>query len=79
MKRLFLLSSCCKVMSKKISMYKHLTIFKFQSNVPSEKQVELVNQLLAFKDKIPDIIDLSADVNSIEETQHIYSRHESDL
>jgi hypothetical protein len=59
-------------LKEETSMYEHLIIFKFQSNVTSAEQSELVNQLLAFKDKIPGINDLSAGVNTTEETQHIH-------
>lgn len=53
-------------------MYEHLIIFKFQSDVTSAEKSELTHQLLEFKDKIPGIIDLSAGVNTTEETQHIH-------
>lgn len=49
-------------------MHEHLVSFKFKEDVSPEKQQELALQLLAFKGKIPGILEVTAGVNATEET-----------
>src|SRR5690554_2931842 len=51
--------------------YEHIVIFKFNTKATTAKQQELVNQLLAFKGRIPGILDISAGINVTEEVDKI--------
>ncbi len=53
-------------------MYEHLVIFKFNTNITPTKQQELLDQLLAFRGRIPGILDISAGINVTEETENIH-------
>ncbi|AHV97492.1 MULTISPECIES: Dabb family protein [Paenibacillus] len=53
-------------------MYEHLVVFKFNDGLTPAKQQELLDQLLALRDRIPGITDLSAGVNVTEETDNIH-------
>lgn len=53
-------------------MYEHLVVFKFKTIVTPRKQQELLDQLLAFRDRIPGILDISAGINVTEETENIH-------
>jgi hypothetical protein len=53
-------------------MFEHLVVFKFNANVTPAKQQELLDQLLAFRDHIPGILDISAGINITEETDNIH-------
>jgi hypothetical protein len=55
-----------------MKMIEHLVIFKFNSGITEEKQQELVNKLLAFKNMIPGIADMSAGINVTEEKANIH-------
>lgn len=52
-------------------MYEHLVFFKFNNNVSSDKQKELLDQLLSFRNRIPGIVDVSAGINVTEEIDNI--------
>ncbi|TVY09228.1 Dabb family protein [Paenibacillus cremeus] len=52
-------------------MYEHLVFFKFNTTITPGKQQELLDQLLAFRNRIPGIVDLSAGINVTEETHNI--------
>lgn len=52
-------------------MYEHLVFFKFNNNVASDKQKELLDQLLSFRGRIPGIVDISAGINVTEEIDNI--------
>ncbi len=56
-------------------MFEHLVIFKFNGSVTEKKEKELLDKLLAFKGRIPGIVDISAGINVTEETanRHGYS------
>ncbi len=51
-------------------MYEHLVVFKFKENITLEKQQELALQLLAFKGKIPGIMEVTAGINNTNEKEH---------
>ncbi|WP_029192823.1 Dabb family protein [Paenibacillus harenae] len=53
-------------------MYEHLVVFKFNTSITPAKQQELLDQLLAFRGRIPGIADLSAGINVTEETDNIH-------
>ncbi|REE67679.1 stress responsive alpha/beta barrel protein [Paenibacillus taihuensis] len=53
-------------------MFEHLVIFKFNDRITSDKEQELLAQLLAFKGAIPGIVDISAGINVTEETDNIH-------
>jgi hypothetical protein len=50
-------------------MYEHIVIFKFNEYITPEKEQDLLNQLLAFKGKIPGIVELTAGFNVTEEIE----------
>jgi hypothetical protein len=52
-------------------MFEHLVSFKFNENLDPQKEKELLETLLSFKNKIPGIVDLSAGVNVTEETDNV--------
>ncbi|MFC4808705.1 Dabb family protein [Paenibacillus sp. GCM10023250] len=52
-------------------MYEHLVIFKFNEAITPERESELLAKLLAFKGRIPGIVDISAGLNVTEETDNI--------
>jgi len=53
-------------------MYEHLVVFKFNTNITPAKQQELLDQLLAFRGRIPGILDISAGLNETEEVENIH-------
>ncbi|MFC5448519.1 Dabb family protein [Paenibacillus aestuarii] len=53
-------------------MYEHLVIFKFNEHLTPAKQQDLLDQLLAFRNQIPGITDMSAGINVTEETANIH-------
>ncbi|WNR44195.1 Dabb family protein [Paenibacillus roseipurpureus] len=53
-------------------MIEHLVIFKFNSAITPAKQNNLLEQLLAFRGRIPGIVDLSAGINVTEETENVH-------
>ncbi|MFC5652948.1 Dabb family protein [Paenibacillus solisilvae] len=53
-------------------MFEHLVIFKFNSSMTKEHEQLLLGKLLAFKQTIPGIIDMSAGLNVTEETDNIH-------
>lgn len=53
-------------------MYEHLVVFRFRPDVPTAKQQELLDQLLAFRGAIPGIAQLTAGINVTEETGNIH-------
>jgi hypothetical protein len=53
-------------------MYEHLVVFKFNTNITPAEQQGLVDQLLAFRNRIPGILDISAGINVTEETGNIH-------
>lgn len=56
-------------------MYEHLVIFKFNDAITPEREQELLAKLLAFKGRIPGLVELTAGMNVTEETgnRHGYS------
>lgn len=52
-------------------MYEHLVCFKFNESYRPEKEQELIDALLSFKERIPGIVELTAGVNVTEEVDHI--------
>ncbi|WP_046174288.1 Dabb family protein [Domibacillus indicus] len=52
-------------------MYEHLVSFKFKEDVTIEKQQELALKILALKGKVPGAMDVTAGVNTTEETENI--------
>ncbi|MGM0875790.1 MAG: Dabb family protein [Bacillota bacterium] len=52
-------------------MYEHIVTFKFNENITPEKEQDLLNQLLAFKRKIPGIVELTTGFNVTEEIEQI--------
>ncbi|WP_379129672.1 Dabb family protein [Paenibacillus sp. sgz500958] len=52
--------------------YEHLVVFKFNDKMNPAKQQELVDQLLALRERIPGIIEISAGINETEETDNIH-------
>jgi hypothetical protein len=53
-------------------MYEHLVFFKLNSGVTPAEQQLLLDQLHAFRQSIPGIVDLSAGINVTEETENIH-------
>ncbi|MBM7565975.1 Dabb family protein [Paenibacillus sacheonensis] len=53
-------------------MYEHLVIFKFNAAITPEREQELLTKLLAFKGRIPGIVDLTAGLNVTEETANVH-------
>ena len=51
-------------------MYEHMVIFKFNDELSQEQEQSYLNQLLAFKGKIPGIVELTAGVNVTDETDN---------
>lgn len=54
-----------------LNMYEHLVTFKFNEHITDGKQQELLQQLLAFKEKIDGIVELTAGLNTTEEVEQI--------
>ncbi|WP_128101703.1 Dabb family protein [Paenibacillus sp. DCT19] len=52
-------------------MFEHLVIFNFNDQTTLPKQQEFVDQLLALKEQIPGIVELTAGINQTEETDRI--------
>ncbi|MBD2870573.1 Dabb family protein [Paenibacillus arenilitoris] len=55
-----------------MSMYEHLVAFKFNDGITPAKRQELLDQLLAFRGRIPGIVDLSAGINVTEEAENVH-------
>ncbi|WP_223192910.1 Dabb family protein [Paenibacillus sedimenti] len=53
-------------------MFEHLVSFKFNANYTPQQESQLVETLLAFKNQIPGIVELTAGVNVTEETDNIH-------
>jgi hypothetical protein len=53
-------------------MFEHLVVFKLRSDVTTAKLQELTDQLLAFRGRIPGIVDVSAGINMTEEVDNIH-------
>jgi hypothetical protein len=53
-------------------MFEHLVSFKFNEKMNPQKEKELMEALLSFKDSIPGIIELTAGLNVTEETENIH-------
>lgn len=53
-------------------MYEHLVVFKFNEQYRSETGEHLVQTLMALKNSIPGIVELTAGVNITEETENIH-------
>ncbi|MNN67557.1 Stress responsive A/B Barrel Domain protein [compost metagenome] len=53
-------------------MYEHLVAFKFNENYNPQSEEKLLQTLLALKDAIPGIVELTAGVNATEETENIH-------
>lgn len=53
-------------------MFEHLVVFKLSANASPAKYQELLDQLLAFRGRIPGIVDISAGINVTEETENIH-------
>jgi hypothetical protein len=53
-------------------MFEHLVSFKFNEKMNPQKEKELMEVLLSFKDSIPGIIELTAGLNVTEETENIH-------
>lgn len=51
-------------------MFEHLVVFRLREDVPDSKQQELLDRLLAFRGRIPGIVELSAGINVTEETEN---------
>ncbi|MBS4202351.1 Dabb family protein [Bacillus sp. FJAT-49732] len=50
-------------------MYEHMVFFKFIETITPEKEQELLEKLLRFKEKIPGIVELTAGFNVTEEEE----------
>jgi hypothetical protein len=55
-------------------MVEHIVAFKFNENYTPEKGKLLVETLLAFKGRIPGIIDITAGLNVTEESSSIHKQ-----
>ncbi len=53
-------------------MYEHIVAFKFNANYQPQEEHRLVETLLALKDQVPGIVELTAGVNTTEETDNIH-------
>jgi hypothetical protein len=53
-------------------MFEHLVLFEFNEKMNPQKEKELIEFLLSFKDSIPGIIELTAGINVTEETENIH-------
>ena len=53
-------------------MYEHIVTFKFNENITLEKEQALLQQIKAFKGKIPGIVELTAGMNATEEIENIH-------
>jgi hypothetical protein len=53
-------------------MFEHLVSFKFNEKLNPQKEKELIELLLTFKDSIPGIIELTTGINVTEETENIH-------
>lgn len=53
-------------------MYEHLVVFRFNEQYKPDNGEQLVQTLLALKDSIPGIVELTAGVNETEETENIH-------
>lgn len=51
-------------------MFEHLVSFKFNETYSSDKEQLLLDTLMAFKEKIPGIVDLTAGINVTEEVNN---------
>lgn len=56
-------------------MYEHMVFFKLNENITPQKERDLLDQLMKFKEKIPGIVELTAGTNITEEEEnkHEYS------
>jgi hypothetical protein len=52
-------------------MFEHLVSFKFKEKLDPQKEMELIESLLSFKNQIPGIIELTAGVNETEEIDNV--------
>ena len=50
-------------------MYEHNVVFRFNKNITPEKEQDLLNQLKAFKGRIPGIVELTAGINTTGEIE----------
>lgn len=50
-------------------MYEHIVVFRFNENITAEKEQDLLNQLKAFKGRIPRIVELTAGINTTGEIE----------
>ncbi|UQZ36205.1 stress protein [Paenibacillus sp. PK3_47] len=53
-------------------MFEHLVAFKFNGQYDPQNGEHLVGTLLALKEQIPGIVDITAGVNVTEETENIH-------
>ncbi|WP_379153526.1 Dabb family protein [Paenibacillus sp. sgz5001063] len=53
-------------------MYEHLVVFRFNEQYQPETGEQLVQTLMALKDAIPGIEELTAGINETEETENIH-------
>jgi hypothetical protein len=53
-------------------MFEHLVCFKFNEKINPTKEKELIEALLAFKERIPGIIELTAGINETAEIENIH-------
>ncbi|WP_246362179.1 Dabb family protein [Paenibacillus alba] len=52
-------------------MFEHMVSFKFKQPLDASKEQELIETLLAFKNQIPGIVEITAGSNETEETDNI--------
>lgn len=52
-------------------MFEHIVLLKLNSNFSTNQQEDVVKSVLAFKDEIPGIADISAGMNVTEEVEHM--------
>jgi hypothetical protein len=52
-------------------MFEHLVCFRFKEKLAAEKEQELIETLLAFRQQIPGIVELTAGSNVTEETDNV--------
>ncbi|GGD46698.1 Dabb family protein [Paenibacillus nasutitermitis] len=53
-------------------MYEHLVSFQFKDSITPEQEKQLLEALLALREQVPGIVELTAGMNVTEETENIH-------